>query len=358
MDHSTTTTTITHSPLEKQQDSFAELKMIPTSTSSSSLTSLLNGNSCEGNTPSSLSSLSSSSLRHRRRRSYSFDSKPERRRQRQDYSVSPIPPFTPSQKSPRPLNRQQSLSSAWLIRADHPLKITWDALTILLSVVYIYVTHTSIRDRSIRTSNFGLVCDAWFLLDIFLNFVTEYRTDEGVVLRRGQAVWARYLTTWFVVDALSLVPWESLYIKPIIEMQNKRHFVKKYFFRTKAVVRVSRLLRGRHFRLFGKVARHSKHAGVGANRLLRLLIKYVPKYLLWYRNMRGVLAVRFLRQIHWIRKMWRNIFFHHKVKKDDATDSLTMEEYDSEDEFLQEPIPKSESMVHIDVDDDIDISLY
>ena len=232
-------------------------------------------------------------------------------------------------------------------------------LTILLSVLYIYATHTSIRDRSIRTSNFGLVCDAWFLVDILLNFVTEYRSEDGVVLRQGQAVWARYLTTWFVVDALSLVPWESLYVKPIIEMQNKRRFFKKYFFRTRAVIRVTRVLRGRHFRLFGKVARRTKHAGVGANRLLRLLIKYVPKYLLFYRNMKGVLMVRMLRQVHWMRKMMRN-FSGKRLKKDDATDSLTMDEGDDDYYLDDEEVRKddSDSVVQIQMDDDLDLDLY
>lgn len=251
--------------------------------------------------------------------------------------------------------------SPWLIRADHPLKITWDVLTILLSLFYIYVTHTSIRDRSIRSSNFGLVCDAWFLVDILLNFVTEYRTDQGTVLNKSQAVWARYLTTWFVVDALSLVPWESLYVKPIYEMQKRRHFVKKYFFRTRAVVRVTRVLRGRHLRLFGKVARHTRHAGVGANRLLRLLIKYVPKYFVFYRNMKGVLAVRLLRQVHWMRKILRNFCSKPMVKKDDATDSLTMEEWDDDEYYYLDEDQHDfgdNGVVHIQLDDDLDIDLY
>jgi hypothetical protein len=243
------------------------------------------------------------------------------------------------------------------------MKIAWDVLTILLSVGYIYVTHTSIRDRSVRQSNFGRILDAWFLVDILLNFVTEYRTDQGLVLHTQKAVWARYLTTWFVVDALSLVPWETLYVKPIIEMQNRRHFFKKYFFRTRAVIRVTRLLRGRHLRLFGKVANHTKHAGVGASRLLRLLIKYVPKYLLFYRNMKGVLAVRVLRQVHWMRKFMRNFVAKRAFKKDDATDSLTLEEFE-EDFYSLEGEEEQESDSGIfefeynDQDLDDDIGLY
>ena len=265
-------------------------------------------------------------------------------------------------RDPDTPRRRRLRRTRWLIRADHPIKILWDLLTLLLSIMYIYVTHTSIRDRSVRQSNFGRILDVWFLVDIFLNFVTEYRTDQGLVLHTQKAVWARYLTTWFVVDALSLIPWEMLYVKPVIEMQNKRHFLKKYFFRTKAVIRVTRVLRGRHFRLFGKVAKHTRHAGVGANRLLRLLIKYVPKYLLFYRNMRGVLAVRVLRQVHWMRKFMRNFVSKKRVvKRDDATDSLTLEEMDDDFYWEGEEEEEDSGIVEIQYDEqtiDDDIGLY
>merc|ERR1712125_215844 len=81
-------------------------------------------------------------------------------------------------------------------------------------------------------------------------------------------VCARYLTTWFFIDAIPLIPWERHYIKPIVDLQKRRGFLKKSFFRTKAVIRVTRVLRGRHFRMLGKVAQTTKHVGVGIRRLL------------------------------------------------------------------------------------------
>ena len=213
--------------------------------------------------------------------------------------------------------------SKWLIPADHPFKIVWDVLTICLSFLSVYNLHGAIRDRKFGPSPLVVFCDTWFLIDILLNFVTEHKTSDGKVLRDGKSVWARYLTTWFVIDVLSLLPWEMLYVKPVIEMQKRRGFFKKTFFRTRAVVRVTRVLRGRHFKLFGKVARQTKHAGVGARRLLRLLIKYVPKYLLFYRHMKGVWAVRTLRQLHWAHKI-RKAF--HPVLRD-PEDKCIHDEY-------------------------------
>jgi len=233
-------------------------------------------------------------------------------------------PHTP----PRPVRaRRIGRRTRWLIPADHPCKIAWDVMTILISFLSAFHTHSSIRDRSFGRSPFLIFCETWFAIDILLNFVTEHKTSEGTVLRDGKSIWARYLTTWFAVDVLSLLPWEALYVKPIIDMQNRRGFFKKSFFRTRAVVRVTRVLRGRHFRLFGKVARHTKGWGVGARRLLRLLIKYVPKYLLFFRNMKGAIMVRTLRLMHWLHKLIKVY-----KKGDDETSSLTQMDEDWTDE--------------------------
>ncbi|CAB9502148.1 gated channel subfamily H member 8 [Seminavis robusta] len=200
---------------------------------------------------------------------------------------------------------QEEAKNQWLIPAEHPYKILWDVLTFCLSFANALATHNAIVRRQFGDSWFMTFCEAWFMMDILLNFFTEYRSDTYII-RDSRSVCARYLTTWFVIDVLSLFPGEVVYLKPIIDRQNKRNFFQKNFFRSKAVVRVTRILRGRHFKMFSKASKHTKHAGVGAARLLQLLIKYIPKYLLFVRNMKGVLALRMLRQIHWFRKVWRN----------------------------------------------------
>ena len=230
--------------------------------------------------------------------------------------------------------------SQGLIPAEHPLKIIWDILTVVLSLANAYVTHTRIRDRKFGSpSPFVAFCDVWFLADILLNFATERKISDGVVLRDIQSVWARYLTSWFAIDVLSLMPWERLYIQPIIDQQNRRGPLQKYFFRSKAVVRVTTHLRGRHFKWFGQVAKRTKpHLGVGAGRLLRLIIKYAPKYVMFFRNMKGGVAVRLLRQVHWFRRFFYTTtgikkndkhLHHHKSRRnspdrgDSETGSLT-----------------------------------
>lgn len=136
--------------------------------------------------------------------------------------------------------RPKRKSRIILLSSNHPLKITWDFLTVILTFLSAYYTHTSIRDRSTYEWNaFSVFTYTWFLTDILLNFITSHVRSDGTVLNSGRAVWSRYLTTWFVIDALSLLPWERMFVKPIIEMQNRRNFATKWLFRSKAVVKVT-----------------------------------------------------------------------------------------------------------------------
>lgn len=212
--------------------------------------------------------------------------------------------------------------TSWLIPTDHPLKLLWDSATLIVSFIGAYNSHTNIRDRSYVMSPIAIFCEVWFLIDIFLNFVTQ-RKSGNVVYKDFKTVCARYLTTWFFIDAVSLVPWEWLYVKPIVDLHKRRGFFKKSFFRTKAVIRVSRFIRGRHFKMFGKVANTTKHAGVNARRLLRLIIKYVPKYVFFVRRMKAIVVMRFLRKVHHLNNFTKTLSTTTFNKADDETVSLS-----------------------------------
>jgi len=208
---------------------------------------------------------------------------------------------------------REPMPSWWIvIPADHPYKIAWDVLTMLWSLLGAYRTHIRIRDRVFDQSPLIMLTEIWFTLDIMLNFVTEHKTRSGEVIRDGKTVWARYLTTWFLIDALSLIPWERIYVRPIVEKIKRRNIFQKTFFRSRAVVRVSRVLRGRHIKLFGRVSRQT---GTPLRRMVTLIIKYVPKYLIFLRNMKGALAVRSLRLIHWLHNIYKKIWVKAKSVK-------------------------------------------
>lgn len=238
---------------------------------------------------------------------------------------------------------KQAAVARRLIPADHPIKVLWDFLTVLLSFVHAYATHQSIRDRQFGKNTLIRFCEIWFMADILLNFFTERRVS-GRRLTDCKAVWARYLTSWFVVDLLSLVPFEVLLVQPIIERQNRRGFFQKSFFRTKAVVRVSHIvLKNGYIQLFGRAARQTKPFGIGANRLLQLLIKYLPKYLLFLRNMKAIVAVRVLRQVHWLRKVYHN----HWTSVGGLHPAVIVPNQLANDQLLQEPDESSvDSLEH------------
>ncbi|KAL9190287.1 hypothetical protein ACHAXT_007498 [Thalassiosira profunda] len=214
----------------------------------------------------------------------------------------------------RRLERLKEPPRSWwiVIPADHPYKIAWDVMTMIWAVLGAYRTHVRIRDRVFDQSPLILLTEIWFTLDVLLNFVTEHKTRQGQVIRDGKTIWARYLTTWFLIDILSLIPWERIYVRPVVEKIKKRNIFQKTFFRSKAVVRVSRVLRGRHIKLFGRV---SKQTGTPLRRLVALVIKYLPKYLVFLRNMKGALVVRALRFIHWIHNMYKKIWVKAKTAR-------------------------------------------
>lgn len=151
-----------------------------------------------------------------------------------------------------------------------------------------------------------LLIEIWFMMDLILNFYTKIKLWNGEILS-GRAARNRYLKTWFVIDAASLVPWERVLIQPIIDMQNRRNWFVKLKFRSrsvmKAVPRITRYVKRRaNIKIFGKAA---KVSGLGARRLIGKLIKYIPKYLLFYRSMKGALIIRMLRLFHWTRKVFK-----------------------------------------------------
>jgi len=213
--------------------------------------------------------------------------------------------FSPPVNRRRP--RPERPESPWLIPADHSWKVFWDLSTVVVSVIVAYHSHKKVSTRSFGEydSFISILGDAWFLLDILLNFVSQIKTGDGIVYKDYKSVWARYLTTWFAIDVVSIIPWERYYVKPIVEIQKRRNIFKKAFLKAGKVVKVTaRFARKRHVKAFGKVAKTTKKtAGVGGRKLLKYIIKYVPKYVFFYRRMKAVIVLRILRQVHHLRKM-------------------------------------------------------
>ena len=83
------------------------------------------------------------------------------------------------------------------------------------------------------------------------------------------------------------------------------------------------------------VTKETKKIGVGGKRLLHLIIKYLPKYILFYRNMKAVLALRALRLIHFSRKIFKNAKSNQENEEEDEYEvDPTMYEADDDSLYL------------------------
>merc|ERR1719498_505134 len=54
------------------------------------------------------------------------------------------------------------------------------------------------------------VCDAFFLFDIVLNFRTSYIDSDECLVLSGKRITKHYLKTWFTLDLVSSMPWDSV----------------------------------------------------------------------------------------------------------------------------------------------------
>ena len=65
----------------------------------------------------------------------------------------------------------------------------------------------------VLTSDFcgcQVVIDGAFLLDIVLNFRTAYETEDGSFIRNPKTIRTHYLSTWFAVDFVAVLPYSYI----------------------------------------------------------------------------------------------------------------------------------------------------
>lgn len=58
--------------------------------------------------------------------------------------------------------------------------------------------------------NFDYFIDALFWIDLLVNMFTTYTNEHGEIERRRSAVMCKYIKSWFVVDFLACLPFESI----------------------------------------------------------------------------------------------------------------------------------------------------
>lgn len=133
-----------------------------------------------------------------------------------------------------------------LIRIIHPydrFRRLFDAATVIWVLILVYFIPLEIgfdwyETPSVLKALFGIL-DAWFAVDIILNFRTGY-IEHGTVVMDPKKIASNYLSTWFLVDALGTIPFEIL-ISGNVSSRKSLKLVK--YFKIPKLLRVSRVMK-------------------------------------------------------------------------------------------------------------------
>ncbi|XP_058295185.1 potassium/sodium hyperpolarization-activated cyclic nucleotide-gated channel 3 isoform X2 [Hylobates moloch] len=113
-------------------------------------------------------------------------------------------------------------AGAWIIHPYSDFRFYWDLIMLLLMVGNLIVLPVGItffkEENSPPWIVFNVLSDTFFLLDLVLNFRTGIVVEEGAeILLAPRAIRTRYLRTWFVVDLISSIPVDYIFL--VVELE-------------------------------------------------------------------------------------------------------------------------------------------
>ena len=121
----------------------------------------------------------------------------------------------------REKKKSSSIHSSFVVMPEGNFRRNWDFLTCILlfyTALFTPVQMAFLADDMILTdirSWIGIFCldrlvDAVFIVDIFINFRSAYVTSTGMTVFDSTDVAWNYINSWFVVDLVSIMPFELL----------------------------------------------------------------------------------------------------------------------------------------------------
>ncbi|XP_008968446.3 potassium/sodium hyperpolarization-activated cyclic nucleotide-gated channel 3 isoform X3 [Pan paniscus] len=113
-------------------------------------------------------------------------------------------------------------AGAWIIHPYSDFRFYWDLIMLLLMVGNLIVLPVGItffkEENSPPWIVFNVLSDTFFLLDLVLNFRTGIVVEEGAeILLAPRAIRTRYLRTWFLVDLISSIPVDYIFL--VVELE-------------------------------------------------------------------------------------------------------------------------------------------
>ena len=193
--------------------------------------------------------------------------------------------------------------------------ILWDICTILLSLTAgVYTTHMGMRDKCFphllnNTCEskaalqifFGYIpgnlivtfIDLWCVADIIFSVLMQSKYKAGSKIRYN------YLKTWFLVDVVSMLSWEVIFVQPVLSQK------KRLIQRVIDICRMIPLIKKRWPHLI-KICHVVKAVRCRPSRLCRF-VKFAPKYIIFMLKMKIVILLRVMRHIRLQRRLIMNI---------------------------------------------------
>ncbi|XP_063105654.1 potassium/sodium hyperpolarization-activated cyclic nucleotide-gated channel 3 isoform X2 [Cavia porcellus] len=138
-------------------------------------------------------------------------------------------------------------AGAWIIHPYSDFRFYWDLIMLLLMVGNLIVLPVGItffkEENSPPWIVFNVLSDTFFLLDLVLNFRTGIVVEEGAeILLAPRAIRTRYLRTWFLVDFISSIPVDYIFLVVELEPRLDAEIFHMTYDLASAVVRIFNLI--------------------------------------------------------------------------------------------------------------------
>jgi hypothetical protein len=108
----------------------------------------------------------------------------------------------------------EAKSAKCVIFSTNKYKVIWDVFVIVMLLfvcVFIPFTIAFHEEEHPEWKTTFLVCDGFFLIDMFLCFFTSItNTDNGLEITDKKKIAKEYLTGWFWIDWISIFPFDAI----------------------------------------------------------------------------------------------------------------------------------------------------
>merc|ERR1712166_19936 len=96
----------------------------------------------------------------------------------------------------------------WRQHHNSTVRKTWDSMTIVLLLYMSLALPVTVGFgiESSVTAALSSIIDVFFIIDLFLNFVTTFEDDSKIFISGYTEIAQHYLKTWFPIDFLSSIP--------------------------------------------------------------------------------------------------------------------------------------------------------